>query len=85
MPIEQALSGLSQALFFMMAALLLVALALLLLECGTLVFIKFARVLLVKIRRDLASFSDAMDGKTPQKAIVSRIENGRKKFSKAVG
>lgn len=60
MPIEQALSGLSQALFFMVAAALMIALAMLFLGCCALVFITVSRVLLVKIRRDLAAFNDAM-------------------------
>ncbi len=85
MTMEQALSGLSQSLFFMVASVLLVAIAVLLLECLTLGFITMARFLLGKIRRDLTAFSDAIIGKTPRKATVSRIENGRKKFSKVAG
>lgn len=79
MPIEQAISGLSQALFFMVAAALLIAIALLALEFFALVFITFARVLLVKIRRDLAAFSDAMSGKIPRMAKVVSVESRRKK------
>jgi|GEM_PF-7049121 len=79
MQIEQALSGLTQTLFFMVAAALLIAIAVLLLECIALVFVTTARVLWVKIRRDFAEFRDVFGGKTSKKAKVVRIENGRKK------
>ena len=82
MQIELALSGFTQGLFFMMAALCLMALTALLLECLGLVFVATARFLWVKIRRDLAELSDVVGGKTPRKATVARIENGRKKFSR---
>ena len=85
MTMEQALSGFSQGLFFMLVSLFLIALAVLLIEGLALVFVTAARVLWVKIRRDLAAFNDIIDGKAPRKATVARIENGRKKFSKVAG
>jgi len=82
---EQALSGLTQVLFCTVVSVFLIAMAALLLECVALVFVMVARGLLVKIRRDLAEFGNIVNCKTPHKATVARIENGRKKFSKVAG
>jgi hypothetical protein len=70
-------------MFFIGISVLLLALTALAFEVIFLLFVKTARFLLVKIRRDLAAFSDVIDGKAPRKATVARIENGRKKFPKA--
>lgn len=85
MQIEQALSGLTYALFCTVSAVILVGIAVILLHCLALAFITTARALWVRIRRDMAELSMAISGKTPRKATVSRIENGRKKFPKVSG
>jgi len=62
MQIELALSGLTQALFCTLTSVVLIGIAALLLICVVQAFIITARALLVRIRRDLAGFSEAIRG-----------------------